>query len=217
ELKTPTAVLVGEAQEALRPEATSEERRHSLEVLERVARGLAREVDSLLLLAKGDAAPAPRTILCDLSAIAEETVAAQKPFAATRSVQCRLVRDGPAAFRGDRNAIGRAASNLLSNAIAYTDRETCVEVEVGQSDSEVFLEVRDSGPGIPPEQRARIFERFVRLEEGRGRNPEGSGLGLAIVDQVVRAHGGRIEVGEREGRGAIFRLWLPGAVETPRG
>jgi signal transduction histidine kinase len=215
ELKTPTAVLVGEAQEALRPEATAPERRHSLEVLERVARGLAREVDSLLLLAKGDAAPAPRTMLCDLSAIAEETVAAQKPFAATRSVQCRLVRDGPATFRGDRNAIGRAASNLLSNAIAYTDRETCVEVEVGQSDSEVFLEVRDSGPGIPPEQRARIFERFVRLEEGRGRNPEGSGLGLAIVDQVVRAHGGRIEVGEREGRGAIFRVWLPAAVETP--
>jgi signal transduction histidine kinase len=215
ELKTPTAVLVGEAQEALRPEATAEERRHSLEVLERVARGLAREVDSLLLLAKGDAAPVPRTILCDLSAIAEETVAAQKPFAATRSVQCRLVRDGPAAFRGDRNAIGRAASNLLSNAIAYTDRETCVEVEVGQSDSEVFLEVRDSGPGIPPEQRARIFERFVRLEEGRGRNPEGSGLGLAIVDQVVRAHGGRIEVGAREGRGATFRLWLPAAVDTP--
>jgi two-component system OmpR family sensor kinase len=184
--------------------------------LERVARGLAQEVDNLLLLAKGDAAPSPRTRLCDLSAIAEETVAAQKPFAATRSVQCRLVRDGPAAFRGDHNAIGRAASNLLSNAIAYTDRETCVEVEVGQRDSEVFLEVRDSGPGIPAEQRARIFERFVRLEEGRGRNPEGSGLGLAIVDQVVRAHGGRIEVGEREGRGAIFRLWLPAAIETPQ-
>jgi signal transduction histidine kinase len=217
ELKTPTAVLVGEAQEALRPEATVEERRQSLEVLERVARGLAREVDSLLQLAKGDAAPAPRPTLCDLSAIAEETVAAQKPFAAARSVQCRLVRDGPAPFRGDRNAVGRAASNLLSNAIAYTDRETSVEIEVGRSASEVFFEVRDHGPGVPPEQRSRIFERFVRLEEGRGRNPEGSGLGLAIVDQVVRAHGGRIEVVAKEGRGAIFRLWLPAAIETPEG
>jgi signal transduction histidine kinase len=217
ELKTPTAVLVGEAQEALRPDATVEERRQSLEVLERVARGLAREVDSLLLLAKGDAAPAPRPTLCDLSAIAEETVAAQKPFAAARSVHCQLVRDGPAPFRGDRNAVGRAASNLLSNAIAYTDRQTSVEIEVGRSASEVFFEVRDHGPGVPPEQRSRIFERFVRLEQGRGLNPEGSGLGLAIVEQVVRAHGGRIEVGEREGHGAIFRLWLPAAVETPEG
>lgn len=217
ELKTPTAVLVGEAQEALRPDATVEERRQSLEVLERVARGLAREVDSLLLLAKGDAAPAPRPTLCDLSAIAEETVAAQKPFAAARSVHCQLVRDGPAPFRGDRNAVGRAASNLVSNAIAYTDRQTSVEIEVGRSASEVFFEVRDHGPGVPPEQRSHIFERFVRLEEGRGRNPEGSGLGLAIVEQVVRAHAGRIEVGEREGHGAVFRFWLPAAVETPEG
>ena len=182
-----------------------------------MARGLAREVDSLLLLAKGDAAPAPRPTLCDLSAIAEEIVAAQKPFAAARSVHCQLVRDGPAPFRGDRNAVGRAASNLLSNAIAYTDRKTSVEVEVGRSASEVFFEVRDHGPGVPLEQRSHIFERFVRLEEGRGRNPEGSGLGLAIVEQVVRAHAGRIEVGQREGHGAIFRLWLPAAIETPEG
>jgi len=210
ELKTPTAVLVGEAQEALRPEATAQERQQSLDTLERVARGLAREVDSLLLLARGDATPPSRAMLCDLSAIAEETVTAQQPFAATRSVRCRLVRDGPAPFRGDRAAVQRAASNLLSNAIVYTDPNTCVEIQVGRSDSEVFLEVRDQGPGVPPEQRSRIFERFVRLEKARERNPEGSGLGLAIVDQVVRAHGGRIEVRDHEGGGAVFRISFPG-------
>ena len=211
ELKTPTAVLVGEAQEALRPEATDDERKHSLETLEQVARGLALEVDNLLLLAKGDAAPSPRATLCDLSIIAEETVAAQQPLAATRSVQCRLTRDGPAPFRGDHGAMQRAASNLVSNAILYTDPKTFVDIIVGRSESEVFLEVRDQGPGVPPEQRSHIFERFVRLEQGRGLNPEGSGLGLAIVDQVVRAHAGRIEVTDRDGHGAVFRIWLPAA------
>ena len=213
ELKTPTAVLVGEAQEASRRDATPEERQHSVETIERVARGLAREVDSLLHLARGDATPRPRPTLCDLSLIAEETVAAHQPLAAAHSVRCRLARDGPAPFYGDRLGIQRAASNLISNAILYTQEKTCVEIEVGRERGEVFLEVRDSGPGVPPDQRSRIFERFVRLDEARGRNPEGSGLGLAIVDQVVRAHGGRIEVGENQGGGAVFRLWFPAAPE----
>jgi signal transduction histidine kinase len=211
ELKTPTAVLVGEAQEAGRAEATPQERSQSIETIERVARGLALEVDSLLLLARGDATLPARPALCDLSSIAEETVTAQQPLAEARSVSCRLDRDGPAAFYGDRAGIQRAASNLVSNAILYTNPKTRVDVEVGLQGGEVFLEVRDRGPGVPPEQRAQIFERFVRLDQARGPNPEGSGLGLAIVDQVVRAHGGRVEVREHEGGGAIFRLWLPAA------
>ena len=60
-----------------------------------------------------------------------------------------------------------------------------------------MLEVRDRGPGVAPENRRRIFERFVRLDPARSRYPEGSGLGLAIVDQIVRAHGGEVEVGTR--------------------
>jgi signal transduction histidine kinase len=213
ELKTPTAVLVGEAQEAQRAEATPEERRQSVETIERVARGLASEVDTLLHLARGDAMPPPRPALCDLSTIAEETVAAQHGLAAARSVVCRLTRNGPAPFLGDRAGLQRAASNLVSNAILYTEPKTGVEVEVGRQGNEVFLEVRDRGPGVPPEHRSRIFERFVRLGELRDRNPEGSGLGLAIVDQVVRAHGGRVEVLDREGGGAIFRVSLPAAPE----
>jgi signal transduction histidine kinase len=217
ELKTPTAVLVGEAQEARRPEATPGERQQSIETIERVARGLAREVDSLLHLARGDVTPALPPTLCDLSVIAEETVAAQQSFAALRSVGCRIVRNGPAPFPGDRAGVVRAVSNLLSNAILYTEPKTSVEVEVGREGDQVYLEVRDRGPGVPADQRARIFERFVRLETAREHNPEGSGLGLAIVDQVVRAHGGRVEVSEREGGGAVFRVSLPAAPERGPG
>jgi two-component system OmpR family sensor kinase len=107
----------------------------------------------------------------------------------------------------------RLATNLVSNAVLYTEEGTTVEVAVGQNSVEAYLEVRDRGPGIAPAERAHIFERFVRLDTTRGRNPEGSGLGLAIVDQVARSHGGRVEVLERPGGGSIFRAVLPVAAE----
>jgi signal transduction histidine kinase len=211
ELKTPIAVLVGEIQEAERPDASESQRRESIETIGRVARGLASEVDNLLHLARGDAAPHPKPAPCDLSAIVAETVATHQPLATLRRVRFRFERDGPATFSGDRAGVARAVSNLVSNAILYTAPGTSIDVVVGGADNEVFLEVRDRGPGIPPDRRGEIFERFVRLGDARERNPEGSGLGLAIVDQVVKSHGGRVEVGDHEGGGAVFRLALPAA------
>jgi signal transduction histidine kinase len=216
ELKTPTAVLVGEAQEAQRTDATDAERRESLTTIARVAQGLAREVDSLLVLAKTDAAlPAERSEL-DLSLLAEEAVAANSPVGASRGVRLALRRDGPAPTIGDRAGLFRVASNLVSNAVLYTRPNSEVEVEVGTRRNAVFLEVRDRGPGVSPENRSRIFERFVRLENARAHHPEGSGLGLAIVEQVVQAHGGSVEVSDREGGGAVFRVLLPSTIPEGR-
>ena len=214
ELKTPTAVLVGEAQEALREEASPEERRESVHTIERVARGLALEVDNLLQLARGDGALPARHALTDLAEVAGEAVEAAEPLGAPRGVRCVFTRDGPARVHGERSGLLRVASNLVSNAVLYTNPRTTVEVAVGSHGGEAFLEVRDRGPGIAPEERARIFERFVRLDAARARHPEGSGLGLAIVEQVVRAHQGRVEVEGRAGGGAVFRAVLPAAPET---
>jgi signal transduction histidine kinase len=209
ELKTPTAVLVGEAQEALRPDASSAERQLSLETIERVSRGLAREVDSLLHLARGDGALPARRRVADLAVLAAEAVDTTEPLGTPRNVRCVFSNDGPAFVAGDRDGLLRLASNLVSNAVLYTEPGTTVEVEVGADAGEAFLEVRDRGPGVAPDERDRIFERFVRLEPARARNPEGSGLGLAIVEQVVKAHRGRIEVLERPGGGTVFRAVLP--------
>jgi signal transduction histidine kinase len=212
ELKTPIAVLLGEAQDARRPEARPGDRLQSLETIERTARGLAREAENLLLLARADAAsPAPFELV-DLGAVAERSVEASRGLAAMRDVQIDLFRKNGAPVRGDRAALFRLATNLVGNAAAYTDAGTSVEVASGTRGSEVYLEVRDRGPGVPAADRSRIFERFVRLDEARGRHPEGSGLGLAIVDQVARAHGGRVEVEDRPGGGAIFRAIIPAAI-----
>jgi signal transduction histidine kinase len=209
ELKTPTAVLVGEAQEALRPDASLQERQASLATIERVSRGLAREVDSLLHLARGDGAlPAGRGVV-DLAMIAAEAVDITEPLGDPRHVLCAFAHNGPVLVRGDREALSRLVSNLVSNAVLYTAPGTTVEIEVGSEEEQAFLEVRDRGPGIAPDDRDRIFERFVRLEPARERNPEGSGLGLAIVEQVAKAHRGLVRVLERPGGGTIFRVLLP--------
>jgi signal transduction histidine kinase len=209
ELKTPTAVLVGEAQEALRPEASTGERQDSLETIERVARGLAREVDSLLHLARGDGALPARRGDVDLAMIAAEAVDTTEPLGTPRRVQCVFCHNGPTLVTGDREALSRLVSNLVSNAVLYTNPDTTVEIEVGSEGQQAFLEVRDRGPGIAADERDRIFERFVRLEPARARNPEGSGLGLAIVEQVAKAHHGLVHVLERPGGGTIFRVLLP--------
>ena len=211
ELKTPTAVLVGEAQEAMRPEASEHERRQSLETIERVSRGVAREVDGLLLLARGDGVPPGPKALTDLAEIAQEAAETTEPLGTARGVRCVVLRDGQARLYGDRAGLLRLASNLVANAVLYTQASTTVEVEVGSGRGEVFLEVRDRGPGVDPQERQRIFERFVRLDSARALNPEGSGLGLAIVEQVVRAHRGRVEIRERPGGGALFRAVFPAA------
>ena len=209
ELKTPTAVLLGEARDALRPEATDGERRRSLETIADVSKGIAREVDGLLALARGDAAPPPRMEELDLFELVEEAIAAAAALGARRGVVCALSREGATRVRGDRPGLLRLVSNLVSNAVLYTAPSSMVEVRVVGANARVTLEVADRGPGVAHADRGRIFERFVRLDEARRSYPSGSGLGLAIAEQAAQTHGAKIEVEEREGGGAMFRVTLP--------
>ncbi len=211
ELKTPITILLGEAQDALRPETRPDERRRSLETIETTARGLAREAENLLSLARSDAAPPATFELVDLASVADEAVETSRGLASPRHVRFETFHENGASVRGDRAALLRLATNLVSNATVYTKPGTSVEIASGARGGETFLEVRDRGPGVAPGDRARIFERFVRLDEARAGHPEGSGLGLAIVEQVARAHGGRVEVEDRPGGGAVFRAIIPGA------
>ena len=204
ELKTPIAVVLGEAQDALRSESRPEEQRQSLETIETTARGMARETEKLLSLARADATPPAASELVDLSVVAGESVAASRQLATTRHVRFELVADGGARVRGDRSALFHLASNLVANAAAYTEPGTSVEVVSGTRDGKAFLEVRDRGPGVPQEERIRIFDRFVK-----GAHSSGSGLGLAIVRDIVEAHGGSVSARSMPGTSTEFRVHLP--------
>jgi two-component system sensor histidine kinase SenX3 len=108
----------------------------------------------------------------------------------------------------DRRQVLSALTNLLDNAIKYSEAPSAVELAATASDGMVTITVTDHGPGIPSRDLERIFERFYRVDRARSRATGGTGLGLAIVRHVAQAHGGDVTVESREGEGSTFRLRL---------
>lgn len=214
ELKTPAAVISAEAQELARGHLSHDEAREAQETIARAASGLAREVDDLLELARGDAAAVRHHEEFDVDDAVEDAVTSAAALARERGIV--IDREGRADCRiaGDRAGITRAIANLVVNAVRYSPDGSRVRVASRNLEKACEISVADRGPGIPAAERARIFERFVRLADARRRHPEGSGLGLAIVDQVMRAHAGTVEVLDAEEGGALFRVRLPVAVTS---
>jgi two-component system OmpR family sensor kinase len=102
----------------------------------------------------------------------------------------------------------------VSNALQHAPESTPVRVTVSVWGGEAVLEVADQGPGLTPEQAAKVFDRFFRVDEGRARSDGGAGLGLSIVSAIVKAHGGRVWVETEPGAGARFFVALQNTAET---
>jgi signal transduction histidine kinase len=166
---------------------------------------LSRLVDDLLLLARLDdeRRPARRVGPVDLCALA--TAAAARPGS---RVDVRLIdSDDPVLTNADEDALVRVVENLLSNAERYAI--STVTIGVRTDGSWAVLTVTDDGPGIPAEDRSRVFERFARLDASRSQDSGGSGLGLAIVRQLVQSSGGSVQLEDAEpGLRAVVRLPL---------
>ncbi len=162
-------------------------------------------VDDLILLARADerSLPGGRTPV-DL----DDVIFAQAEHLPTRLL---VDRTGVSAGQviGDRRQLERVVRNLATNAATHATAR--IAFGLAESDGDVVLTVDDDGPGVAPADRGRIFERFVRLDEARDRDLGGSGLGLAIVDEVIRAHDGRIAVSDSPLGGARFEIRLPAA------
>ena len=149
-------------------------------------RRLQRTVDDLLLLGAAESLPGPERLpLVDFEDIVREEIRRASIAGVPAIDASRVV---PAAVRGDAVQLGHAVRNILENALRYGGGK--VEVELSEAGGSVILAVSDDGPGIPPADRERVFERFTRLDEGRSRSRGGAGLGLAIVRRVAQQHGG---------------------------
>ncbi len=112
-------------------------------------------------------------------------------------------------IRGDRESLRRAVRNLLENAVKYSPGCRTIWVELGEQAQHVAIRVRDQGIGIPLNEQASVFQKFVRGRQAKSSNIPGTGLGLAMVRQIARSHGGRVEVRSRPGEGSTFTLLLP--------
>jgi two-component system OmpR family sensor kinase len=218
ELRTPLTVLRGELEVALRRERTPEEYtrviRTSLEEAERLSR-LAEDLMTLtrseagaqrLQLAEGDLAERARNAVSRLSGQAH-------------GKEIEIVGPASEVVRAefDPDLMDRVLWNLLSNAIKFTPVGGRVEVTVQEEGDGVALQVADTGPGIPPDQLDRVFDRFFRIDEVRtsGGETSGTGLGLAIVKAIVDLHGGEVVASNGTGGGTIFRVTLPAAHSGP--
>ena len=117
--------------------------------------------------------------------------------------------NGSAYVDSDSDALARAVRNLLENAVKYSPDHRAVDVSLSRQDGSVRIAVHDHGIGIPTHERATIFGKFQRGEQARLQGIKGTGIGLAMVDEIVRAHQGRVEVESEPGLGSTFTIVLP--------
>ncbi len=158
-------------------------------------------VGNLLALARLEEGQRPHTVEVDLDEVVHEQTA--------RPARVPIDRSGVLAGRvsGVRTELTSVVRNLIDNAARHASAR--VRVRLATHGPTVRLEVDDDGPGIEPADRAKVFERFARLQEGRSRDAGGSGLGLALTKQVVEAHGGNVFVETSDLGGASFVVELP--------
>jgi signal transduction histidine kinase len=150
--------------------------------------------------------------------LVEEALGRVSALARQRQVALDFVSRGEEAISllCDQAQMVNALTNLLENAIKYSDSGQLVTIAAYRGDSRggVVVEVSDDGAGIPDQDQERIFERFYRVDKARSRSTGGTGLGLSIVRHVVEAHGGTIVVESEEGEGSVFRLTLPNSSDV---
>ena len=173
---------------------------------------LHRLVDSLLNFGRMEAGAFEyRFEPVDLAVLVEDVVGEFRKESASSGhrIEIRADRSLPP-LQVDREALSRALWNLLDNAVKYSPGRPAIWVDLARERKYVALRVRDQGPGIPAEEKKRIFKKFIRGAAARASNVKGTGIGLATVRHTVRAHGGEVRVESPPGEGTTFTILLPG-------
>jgi two-component system, OmpR family, sensor kinase len=210
ELRTPLTVIRGQLEVlAAQPSPSGAEVRRVEGLVQAEIARISRLVDDLLLLANAEQTQFLRMKPIDLAPYVHEQWAAMS-LLASRRYELGPVPEGT--LEADPDRLAQALRNLVANAIEHTSEEAGLvrmRVERGRPGHVRFI-IEDDGPGIPAEQRERVFDRFHRTDAGRDRASGGAGLGLAIVRAIAEAHGGRVLAGSSLDGGASIELDLPG-------
>ena len=210
ELRTPFAVLRGELELASRPGRSREELATAVEHAGEEAARLARITEQLLFLARSDEDRIqPRRERTDIRLLLARS--AEHAAARGAAAGVPVTVDAPAGLVAevDPDRIREAVDNLVDNALRFAPAGTPVVLTARADGPALVIEVRDHGPGFPPEFLPHAFERFARPDSGRARTDGGAGLGLAIVSAIAHAHGGRATVRNLPGGGGAVALDLP--------
>ncbi|MEI7970692.1 MAG: ATP-binding protein [Betaproteobacteria bacterium] len=206
ELRTPLTALqlqLGLLQTA----ATDAERATALHHLEDAIERSVHLVQQLLTMARQDPdAVEAKFSVFELNPVVKDVLARQEPIARSRGIDLGMTRDDSVRLNGDSEALAILVNNLVDNAIRYTPSGGKVDVALRRQGNEALLEVSDTGPGIPLEDRERVFDRFHRRDHG---STSGSGLGLAIVRRVALRHQATVALLDNpDGQGLCARVTL---------
>jgi two-component system OmpR family sensor kinase len=208
ELRTPLTSIRGYAELFRRgAEERPEDLAKAMRRIEEEADRMGVLVDDLLLLARLDQGRPLEREPVDLVRITADAVDDLRTVAPARDVEFTPTES--VVVPGDDTRLRQVLSNLLTNANRHTPPGTPVHVRVVSDGPDAIIEVADEGPGMAPEDAARVFERFWRADPSRARTSGGVGLGLSIVAAIADAHGGSASVDTEPGRGATFRVRLP--------
>jgi two-component system, OmpR family, sensor kinase len=207
ELRTPLTVVRGQLEVlALADHPSQDEIRRVQRLVGVEIDRMSRLVDDMLLLAQAGEEGFLRLGIVELRPFVRDLVQALADTA-PRRLEVRAIPD--ALLEADEDRLAQAVRNLLRNAIAHTDAGGLVALGVEAGDGRLRFVVDDDGPGIPPDERVAIFDRFHRLDAARSREAGGAGLGLAIVQAIATAHGGRAWADAAPSGGARFILEIP--------
>jgi signal transduction histidine kinase len=212
ELRTPIASMLATIDVSLRKPRTSDQYRTTLEDCRAIARQLGQLVERIMTLATLDAGNARHAITrIDAATLASDCAAVIRPLAEAHDLTFRLRTDGRLELDTDADKLREVLMNLLHNAVEYNRPGGAIELTATRDAGRIVLEVRDTGIGMTPEVREKIFERFYRADASRTATGVHAGLGLAIVKEYVERLGGTIAVESEPEKGSRFRVTLPAA------
>jgi len=213
EIKTPITAIKGFV-ETLRDTAMEnrEDAMRFLTIIEKHVDRLNAIIEDLLSLSRIEQGVEKEDISLVESRIRDIIAASVQLFegkASSKNIEIVISCDENLKAKVNPPILEQAVSNLLDNAIKYSDNESTINVEVRQTEAETIISVHDRGCGIEEEHLSRLFERFYRADKARSRKLGGTGLGLAIVKHIAQAHQGYVEVQSTPNKGSSFSLHLP--------
>ncbi len=215
ELRTPLSIIKGYAETLSGGTGEPDDYANYAAIIEKHADRLTHLVNDLLTLSGIESGQIEIDLQrFPIEPFATRVLADLAGKAAPRRISLRLEAPPGISLFADVGRIQQVLVNLIGNAIAYGREEGRVTLSILPGNGETILSVIDDGPGIPPGDRERVFERFYRLDRARSRDSGGTGLGLAIVKHIALAHNGRVWVEETPGGGATFCIALPERLEA---
>jgi heavy metal sensor kinase len=209
ELRTPLSVIMSQSEIALRKERSSEEYKNILIAITEAARMMSATVQKLLVLTRLGIDPVELKFeTINVSEIISESVRLLSPLAEQRGISIDTSQVAELLVRGDKTALLEIFTNLLDNSIKYNVIYGKIYISARKETGFIVCEIRDTGIGIPEGDLDKVFDRFYRVDKSRSKEIGGSGLGLSICQEIVKLHGGRIDIASKLGSGTTVSVFL---------